>query len=180
MSQNYDLVLIGGGPGGYVAAIRAAQLGLNVAVIEKDRLGGTCLQRGCIPSKSLLRSAEIYRNSKDGEEFGVVINNLTLDFSKVQARKRKVVDQLTKGIESLFKQNKVTLIEGYGRIVQGEDSSLKAVEVEKPDGSKEVIHAKKLIIATGSRPKSLPNLHIDGKFVMTSDEALEMEIYLNQ
>lgn len=175
MSQNYDLVLIGGGPGGYVAAIRAAQLGLNVAVIEKDRLGGTCLQRGCIPSKSLLRSAEIYRNSKDGEEFGVVINNLTLDFSKVQARKRKVVDQLTKGIESLFKQNKVTLIEGYGRIVQGEDSSLKAVEVEKPDGSKEVIHAKKLIIATGSRPKSLPNLHIDGKFVMTSDEALEME-----
>ena len=89
--KSFDVIFIGGGPGGYVASIRAAQLGLKVAVIEKDKVGGTCLQRGCIPSKSLLRSAEIYRNSREGEEFGVMIDNITLNFSKVQERKRKVV-----------------------------------------------------------------------------------------
>jgi len=175
-AKQFDVVFLGAGPGGYVAAIRAAQLGLDVAVVEKDKVGGTCLQRGCIPSKSLLRSAEIYRNSKEGEEFGVIIDHITLNFTQVQERKRKVVEQLTKGIEFLFKKNNITLIEGYGRIMGPSIFSPLSgtVSVEKPDGENEIVTGKNLIIATGSRPKSLPGLEIDGEYIMTSDEALEM------
>lgn len=171
----YDVVFLGAGPGGYVAAIRAAQLGLKVAVVEKDKVGGTCLQRGCIPTKSLLRSAEIYRNSKDGSEFGVVIDNISLDFTKVQERKVKIVEQLTNGIHFLFKKHKVTLFEGYGRITNTTDKSLKKITVEKENGEQEIIEAKNLIIATGSRPKILPGLNVDGKYILTSDEALELD-----
>jgi len=173
--KQFDVVFLGGGPGGYVAAIRAAQLGLNVAVVEKERVGGTCLHRGCIPSKSLLRSAEIYRNSKEGEEFGVLIENITLNFTKVQERKRKVVDQLTKGIEGLFKKNKVTLIEGYGKLVGNSAVATGNVLVEKSNGETETITGKNIIVATGSKPRSLPGLEIDGEYVMTSDDALEMK-----
>ncbi len=174
MAEQFDIAFLGAGPGGYVAAIRAAQLGLKVAVIEKDKVGGTCLQRGCIPSKALLRSAEIYRNSKEADEFGIMIESVSLNFPKVQERKEKVVDQLTKGIEFLFKKNKITLINGYGKIMKknGENSE---VAVENSDGKTETILAKHLIIATGSRPKSLPGLNIDGKFIMTSDDALALE-----
>lgn len=168
--KNYDIVFLGAGPGGYVAAIRAAQLGLNVAIVEKDKVGGTCLQRGCIPSKSLLRSAELYRNAKESEEFGVVIDNVQLNFPKVQERKSKVVDQLTKGIEFLFKKNKISLYNGYGRIVNNT-----TVEVDSENGEKETITAKNIIIATGSRPKALPGVTIDEKIIMTSDGALQME-----
>ena len=101
----YDIILIGAGPGGYVAAIRASQLGLSVAVIEKDRVGGTCLNRGCIPSKSFLRSAELYRNTLDGETYGVITDGVKLDFDRVKLRKDSIVDQLVKGIEFLFKKN---------------------------------------------------------------------------
>ncbi|OEF95541.1 dihydrolipoyl dehydrogenase [Vulcanibacillus modesticaldus] len=172
--KQFDVVFIGAGPGGYVAAIRAAQLGLKVAVIEKDKVGGTCLHRGCIPTKALLRSAEIYRNAKEGSEFGINIDNITLNFTQVQNRKQQVVDQLKKGIEFLFKKNKVTLIEGYGRIENSGSDSNKVVRVETADGEK-VVSTKKVIIATGSKPKTLPGLEIDGKYIITSDEALEME-----
>jgi len=175
--QQFDVAFIGGGPGGYVAAIRAAQLGLKVAVVEKERLGGTCLHHGCIPSKSILRSAEIYRNAKEGEEFGVIAQSITFNFAQVQERKRKVVDQLTKGIEGLFKKNNIIVFEGFGRIV-GSPSvapSVGTISVEKTNGEKETIAAKNIIVATGSRPRSLPGLEIDGTYVMTSDEALEME-----
>lgn len=166
--SNYDIVFLGAGPGGYVAAIRAAQLGLNVAVVEKDQVGGTCLQRGCIPSKSLLRSAELYRNAKESEEFGIMIDNVQLNFPKVQERKTKVVDQLTKGIEFLFKKNNITLYRGFGKII---DKSTISVE---SNGEKQTITTKNLIIATGSRPKSLPGLNIDEEFILTSDGALNM------
>lgn len=166
---NYDVVFIGGGPGGYVAAIKAAQLGLSVAVVEKDKVGGTCLQRGCIPSKSLLRSAEIYRNAKEGDEFGVMIENVSLNFTKVQDRKNKVVDQLTKGIEFLFKKHNVTLYSGLGYIKDN-----KTIDIKKDDGENQTVTARNIIIATGSEPKSLPGLEIDGKYIMTSDNALEM------
>lgn len=174
--REFDVIFLGAGPGGYVAAIRAVQLGLNVAVIEKDKVGGTCLQRGCIPSKSLLRSAEIYRTAKEGEEFGVKFENITLNFTQVQERKRKVVEQLTKGIEFLFKKNKITLIEGYGRILGSSDLPLNGnVSVEKHDGEKELLFARNVVIATGANPKSLPGLNIDGKYLLTSDDALEMD-----
>lgn len=174
--KQFDVVFLGAGPSGYVAAIRAAQLGLNVAVVEKDKVGGTCLHRGCIPSKSFLRSAEIYRNAKEGEEFGVVVEHVTLNFEQVQARKRKVVEQLTKGIEHLFKKNNVTLVEGFGRIMGPSIFSPLSgtISVEKANGENELLATKHVIIATGSRPRTLPGLHIDGKFIMTSDEALEM------
>ncbi len=175
-AQQFDVVFLGAGPGGYVAAIRAAQLGLSVAVVEKDKVGGTCLQRGCIPSKSILRSAELYRNAKEGEEFGILFENITLNFTQVQDRKRKVVEQLTKGIEFLFKKNNVTLIEGYGRIMGPSIFSPLSgtISVEIPDRESEIISGKHVIIATGSRPKSLPGLEIDGEYIMTSDDALEM------
>ena len=175
--KQFDVAFIGGGPGGYVAAIRAAQLGFKVAVVEKERLGGTCLHHGCIPSKSLLRSAEIYRNAKEGEEFGIIAQNITFNFAQVQDRKRKVVDQLTKGIEMLFKKNKIEVFEGYGRLVGSPESApiTGNVSVEKANGEKETFTATNVIVATGSRPRSLPGLAIDGTNVMTSDEALEMQ-----
>lgn len=175
-AKQFDVVFLGAGPGGYVAAIRAAQLGLQVAVIEKDKVGGTCLQRGCIPSKSLLRSAEIYRNTREGEEFGIIAEQISLNFTQVQERKRKVVEQLTKGIEFLFKKNNVTLINGYGRIMGPSIFSPLSgtISVEKENGENEMVATKHLVIATGSRPKTLPGLKIDGQFIMTSDDALEM------
>lgn len=172
---NYDVVFLGAGPGGYVAAIRAAQLGMNVAVIEKEYVGGTCLNRGCIPSKSLLRSAEIYRNSVDAEKFGIVTNNVTIDFDAVQARKNTVVEQLRKGIEALFKKNKITLIAGYGRIISSDSESNKIINIAKTDNEMEEISAKKVVIATGSIPKVLGGIEADGDFIMTSDDALEMD-----
>lgn len=168
--KNFDIVFLGAGPGGYVAAIRAAQLGFNVAVIEKDQVGGTCLQRGCIPSKSLLRSAELYRNAKESNDFGIEINEVKLNFPKVQARKQKVVEQLTQGIEFLFKKNKINLFRGFGYI---KDSS--SIEVTYQSGEREIVTANKLVIATGSRPKSLPGVVIDEKYILSSDGALDLE-----
>src|SRR3982751_3414662 len=112
MTQVYDVVFIGGGPGGYVAAVRASQLGLKVAVVEKAKLGGTCLHAGCIPSKALLRSAEVYANIKKAEEFGVIAPEVGLDFTKVQARKEETKTRLFKGIQHLMKKGKIDVYEG--------------------------------------------------------------------
>lgn len=117
MATEYDLVILGGGTGGYVAAIRASQLGLKTAVVEKRKLGGTCLHKGCIPSKALLRSAEVYRTAKKADEFGVVISEVGLRFSQVQSRKQKIIDQLHNGVKHLMKKGKIDVYEGIGRIL---------------------------------------------------------------
>jgi len=178
MSKEYDLVILGGGTGGYVAAIRASQLGLKVAVVEKGKLGGTCLHAGCIPSKALLRSAEVYATTKRSEEFGVITKDVSLDYSKVQERKAKITEQLYKGVQHLMKQGKIDVVDGYGRILGPSIFSPMpgTISVEMNNGEEnEMLIPKNVIIATGSRPRSLPGLEIDGEYVLTSDEALQME-----
>jgi dihydrolipoamide dehydrogenase len=178
MAKEYDLVILGGGTGGYVAAIRASQLGLKTAVVEKGKLGGTCLHAGCIPSKALLRSAEVYAQTKNSETFGVVTNDVRLDFAKVQARKAAIIEQLHKGVQHLMKKGKIDVYAGIGRILGPSIFSPMpgTISVEMNDGSEnEMLVPKNVIIATGSRPRTLPGLDIDGELVMTSDEALQME-----
>jgi dihydrolipoamide dehydrogenase len=178
MAKEYDLVILGGGTGGYVAAIRASQLGLKTAVVEKGKLGGTCLHAGCIPSKALLRSAEVYAQTKNSETFGVMASDVRLDFAKVQARKAAIIEQLHKGVQHLMKKGKIDVYAGTGRILGPSIFSPMpgTISVEMNDGSEnEMLVPKNVIIATGSRPRTLPGLDIDGKLVMTSDEALQME-----
>ena len=179
MAQNYDIVILGGGTGGYVAAIRAAQLGLKTAIVEKGNLGGTCLHKGCIPSKALLRSAEVYSTTKNhATDFGVNTGEVTLDFSRVQARKESIVSQLHQGVQGLMKKGKIDVYEGTGRMLGPSIFSPSpggTVSVEMNNGEEnEMLIPKNVIIATGSRPRSLPGLTIDGTQVMTSDEALVM------
>ncbi|MDX8364305.1 dihydrolipoyl dehydrogenase [Cytobacillus sp. IB215665] len=178
MSKEYDLVILGGGTGGYVTAIRASQLGLKTAVVEKGKLGGTCLHSGCIPSKALLRSAEVYSTTKKSEEFGVLTTDVSLDFSKVQGRKDQIISQLYKSVQYLMKKGKIDVYEGVGRILGPSIFSPMpgTISVEMNNGDEnEMLIPKNVIIATGSRPRSLPGLEIDGEFVLTSDEALEMK-----
>ena len=170
MTQVYDVVFIGGGPGGYVAAVRASQLGLKTAVVEKAKLGGTCLHAGCIPTKALLRSAEIYTNTKNAEEFGIIAPEVGVDFSKVQARKEATTDRLFKGVEHLMKKGNIDVYDGFGSLLKAD-----AVSVKLNDGEEVLLNAKNVIIATGSRPRTLPGLEADGQYVMTSDEALQMK-----
>ena len=166
MVQEYDLVVIGAGPGGYVAAIRAAQLGLKTAVVERDELGGVCLNWGCIPTKTLLRNAEVVSLAKKGQEFGIQFDNLTLDFSKGVDRSRSIVTRLTRGVAALLKKNKVERISGEGKLVDAH-----TVEVA-PEGQR--LSARNVIIATGARPRSVPSLPVDGDVVITSREALAL------
>lgn len=178
MATEYDIVILGGGTGGYVAAIRASQLGLKVAVVEKGKLGGTCLHQGCIPSKALLRSAEVYATAKESEKFGVIQDNVSLNFTKVQERKQGIIDQLHKGVQHLMKQGKIDVYEGIGRILGPSIFSPMpgTISVEMNNGEEnEMLIPKNVIIATGSRPRTLPGLEADSQFVMTSDEALKME-----
>lgn len=178
MAQEYDLVILGGGTGGYVAAIRASQLGLKTAIVEKGKLGGTCLHNGCIPSKALLRSAEVYATAKKSEQFGVFASDVTFDFVKVQERKESIVSQLHKGVQHLMKQGKIDVYEGTGRILGPSIFSPMpgTISVEMNDGTdNEMLIPKNVVVATGSRPRSLPGLDIDGEFVLSSDEALKME-----
>jgi len=164
MDSNYDLVVIGSGPGGYVAAIRAGQLGLKTAIIEKEELGGVCLNWGCIPSKSLLKNAEIVSYFKRADEFGLKMDNFHADYSVAIDRSRKVVDRNTKGVAFLLDKNKVDHIQGTGKI-----TGIGKVEVS-PEGN--VIGAKNIIIATGARPRSIPPLPIDGHKIITSRESI--------
>jgi dihydrolipoamide dehydrogenase len=178
MATDYDLVILGGGTGGYVAAIRAAQLGLKTAIVEKEKLGGTCLHRGCIPSKALLRSAEVYATVKKGEEFGVIAKELAFDFQKAQERKQTIVDQLHKGVQQLMKKGKIDIYEGFGRILGPSIFSPMAGAISIEMNSKEeneILIPNNVIVATGSRPRVLSDLEVDGNFVLTSDEALLME-----
>jgi len=162
----YDVVIIGSGPGGYVAGIRAGQLGMKVAVVEKDPfIGGTCTHRGCIPTKALLENADIYDKILKAKEFGITVGDVRLDFKAGQDRKQQVVDKNAKGIEFLFKKNKVDRITGFGKLVDKN-----TIEV---DGKK--ITAKNIILAMGSVPKDLPHIKSDGKRIINSDHILLLQ-----
>ncbi len=162
------IAVIGGGPGGYVAAIKAAMLGAEVTVIEKRRVGGTCLNVGCIPTKALLASSSMLMNIKEAKDFGINIEGeVKADFNAIMARKDKIVNQLISGIEFLFEKRGVNLVNGFGRLVDKN-----TVEVTKEDGSKEMINADKIILANGSVPIVPPMFPYDGKTVITSDEVL--------
>jgi dihydrolipoamide dehydrogenase len=164
-SQNFDVVILGGGSGGYACALRAAQLGKSVALIEQDKLGGTCLHRGCIPTKALLHSGEIADNARDAAHFGVNAIFESIDMIAVNAYKDGIVSRLHKGLQGLVKSRNITYIEGHGRLI-----SRNAVEV---DGLKYT--GTNIVLATGAVPKSLPGLAIDGERVMTSDHALTLD-----
>ena len=166
-TDRYDLVVIGAGPGGYVAAIRAAQLGLKTVVVEKDRAGGVCLNWGCIPSKAILTSAELYEDLKEGERYGIKAHGLSFDYSQVIKRSREVADRLAKGVEFLLRKNKVQLIIGTGRI-----ENKNRVVVEMPGKAAHQLEAAHILIATGSKERTLPGLEVDGKQILTSYEAL--------
>jgi dihydrolipoamide dehydrogenase len=173
-NYDYDVTIIGGGPAGYIAAIKAGQKGLKTACVEyRGTLGGTCLNVGCIPSKALLNITEKYHDAKKNfKDFGINVENISYDFSHIMSKKQKTVDQLTKGIEMLFKKNKVDYVKGYGKF-QDE----KTLIVESNDGSKRSIKSKNYIIATGSEPNNLPGgiLPIDEKRVISSTGALSLK-----
>jgi len=166
----YDLIVIGGGPAGYVGAIRAAQLGKKVACVEMERAGGTCLNWGCIPTKSLIKNAEVYELIKHAEEFGITVKDVSFDFAKVMLRSRGVADKMAKGIEFLFKSKKVDYFVGKGTV--GKD---KKVVVRSADGKEQILEAKNVLLATGTTPRHLPGLKVDGEKVMTSREALAIQ-----
>ena len=167
--EEFDLIIIGSGPGGYVAGIRAGQLGLKVAVVEKDpKLGGTCLHRGCIPTKALLHTASVLDEIREAGSLGIDVGEPKLDIGRAQERKRKVVDGNARGIEGLFKKNKVTWLQGFGRVTGPRD-----VEVEGKDGKKSY-GAKNILIATGSVPRDIPVAPSDGERVLNSDHILEL------
>jgi dihydrolipoamide dehydrogenase len=168
--QNFDVVIIGGGPGGYVAAIRAAQLGLKTAVVEANHMGGICLNWGCIPTKALLRSAEIYDFMKHAEMFGLSAKDIKFDLKKIVERSRGVAGQLSKGVSGLMKKNKVTVVDGYGKL-----AGKGKVSVEKDGKRVADLTAKHIIIATGARARVLPGLEPDGKLIWTYREAMVPE-----
>ncbi len=165
--KNYDLLVIGSGPGGYVAAIRGAQLGMKTAVIEREHLGGICLNWGCIPTKALLRTAEIYNLMKHADAFGLSADNIQFDLKKVVERSRGIAKQLSGGIAHLLKKNKVDVIDGHGRLM-----GKGAVEVEAKDGKKQTVKAKHIIVATGARARTLPHLQPNGKTIVTYKDAM--------
>jgi len=168
---NFDVILIGGGPGGYVTAIRAAQLGLKTCVVEKQHLGGICLNWGCIPTKALLRSAEIYNYMKHAGDYGLSADNVAFDISKVIERSRGVSKQLNGGVGHLLKKNKVTVVDGEARL-----NGPGKVDVSKDGRALPSLTAKHIIVATGARPRALPGLEPDGKLVWTYFEALKPDI----
>lgn len=167
MSNSFDLVVVGGGPGGYVAAIRGAQLGMNVACIEREHLGGICLNWGCIPTKALLRSAEVLHLAKNGADFGLKIGQIEFDLDAIVKRSRGVASQMNSGIKTLLKKNKVTHIEGEAKVV----GKGKLVVADK-DGKTTELAAKEVILATGARARELPHLKADGELVWTYKHAL--------
>jgi dihydrolipoamide dehydrogenase len=163
-----DLIVMGGGPGGYVAAIRAAQLGMNVSLVERDALGGICLNWGCIPTKALLRNAEIYQLMQRGDEFGLLCDNIRVDFDKVIRRSRQVAERLSKGVAFLMRKNKINVVNGMGRL-----AGAGAVTVHDADGvSQTTLRAPHIILATGARPRELPGLPFDHPHVVNSSEAM--------
>ncbi len=167
MAEPYDLIVLGSGPGGYVAAIRAAQLGLKTAIVERERLGGICLNWGCIPTKALLRSAEVLQHMKHAKEFGLSADNIAADLDAVVKRSRGVADQLNKGVTALMKKNKVDVIMGTGKLVAPGKLSVIGEE-----GKEQAVEAKHIIIAVGARARDLPKAKADGKRIWTYRHAI--------
>jgi len=184
MAEQFDVVVVGGGPGGYAAALYGAGAGLSVAVVEHDKVGGTCLHRGCIPAKQFLETAHVFRTVAGAKEFGVQADQPTLDFAASQARKQKVVEGLWKGLASLMKSRKITIVNGTGTLradsggrnakdgLRGPNAKNGRV-VRVDDGTE--LKGRSIILATGSVPRTLPGFEVDGKVVMTSDEVLALE-----
>jgi dihydrolipoamide dehydrogenase len=172
MPDVYDVVVIGGGPGGYAAALYGANAGLSIAVVEKEKVGGTCLHRGCIPAKEFLETAHVFRTVAGAKEFGIQADQPAVDFATSQARKQKVVDQLWKGLQGLMKSRKITTVIGTGTLQQvGADGGEKVVKVD--DGTE--LRGRHVILASGSVPRTLPGFDVDGRFVLTSDEVLALD-----
>ena len=168
--MDYDVIVIGSGPGGYVAAIRASQLGLKVAVVERAELGGICLNWGCIPTKSLLKSAQVLEYGQHAKEYGIEIPSATPDFSAIVARSREVAEKMSRGVQFLFKKNNIPLLEGSGKLLSG-----KQVEVTNAAGEKNIYQANHIILATGARSRQLPNIPQDGKRIIGYRQALTLD-----
>jgi dihydrolipoamide dehydrogenase len=171
MAKEFDVCVIGTGPGGYVAAIRASQLGFKTAVVEKRFLGGVCLNIGCIPTKALLRSAEIFESISHAADYGVDVKEFSANFEGMVKRSRKVADKMSKGVQFLMKANKIEVLNGKGVFKSNKEL---AVQDEKGKET-ETVKAKHFIIATGARPRQLPNLEIDGKMIIDSEQAMQLE-----
>lgn len=167
--MNYDLIVIGSGPGGYVAAIRASQLGLKTALVEKAELGGVCLNWGCIPTKALLKSAQVYEYLLHAQDYGIKVTGAEADFPAVITRSRNVADAMSKGVQFLMKKNKIDIINGTAKVQSG-----KKVEVAAADGKKTIYDAKHIIIATGARSRELPSIKQDGKKIIGYREAMTL------
>ncbi len=165
----FDVVILGSGPGGYVTAIRASQLGMKVAIVEKENLGGICLNWGCIPTKALLKSAQVFEYIKHAKDYGITVKDAEADFSAVIGRSRSVADGMSKGVQFLMKKNKIEVIFGYGKVKAG-----KKIEVTDAEGKVSEIEGKNIIIATGARARQLPNVPIDGEKVIEYRKAMTL------
>ena len=169
-STKFDLIVLGSGPGGYVAAIRASQLGLKTAIVEAEELGGICLNWGCIPTKALLKSAQVYEYINHASDYGITVKDATADFGSMVKRSRGVADGMSKGVQFLMKKNKIEIISGWGKIQPG-----KKVEVADKDGKKTVYAGDNILIATGARARELPTLKIDNEKVIGYRKAMTLE-----
>jgi len=172
--MNYDVIILGSGPAGYVTAIRASQLGLKTAVVEKESLGGICLNWGCIPTKALLKSAQVFEYINHAEDYGITVKDANADFTNIIKRSRDVADGMSKGIDYLLKKNKVDVITGYGKVKTGNKVSVTA------DGTSTDYSAKHIIIATGARSRELPNLPQDGKKLSDIEKLLSCQLHLKE
>jgi dihydrolipoamide dehydrogenase len=168
--EKFDIIVLGSGPGGYVTAIRASQLGLKTAIVEKESLGGVCLNWGCIPTKALLKSAQVFEYIKHSADYGIKVENFDKNFDDVVNRSRNVAKTMSKGVNFLMKKNKIKVFEGFGKL-----SENKSISITKEDGSEDKIHGNKIIIATGARSRELPNLKQDGKNIIGYREAMTLE-----
>jgi dihydrolipoamide dehydrogenase len=168
--EKFDIIVLGSGPGGYVTAIRASQLGLKTAIVEKESLGGVCLNWGCIPTKALLKSAQVFEYIKHSSDYGIKVENFDKNFDDVVNRSRNVAKTMSKGVNFLMKKNKIKVFEGFGKLSQN-----KSISITKEDGSENKIHGDKIIIATGARSRELPNLKQDGKNIIGYREAMTLE-----
>ncbi|MGH9107675.1 MAG: dihydrolipoyl dehydrogenase [Acidimicrobiales bacterium] len=169
-AEGFDVVVIGGGPAGYASALYGGRQGLRIALVEKEKVGGTCLHRGCIPAKELLETASVYRTVRGAKGYGIAVDGWSVDFPTSQLRKRKVVDQQYKGLQGLLKKCKVTTFAGSGSLHPG-----RVVRVEGADGELTELRAPAVVLAAGSVPRTIPGFDVDGRFVLTSDEVLELE-----
>jgi len=168
--SNFDVIVLGSGPGGYVTAIRASQLGLKTAIVEKENLGGVCLNWGCIPTKALLKSAQVFEYLKHAEDYGLTVKKVEHDFDAVVKRSRGVADGMSKGVQFLMKKNKIEVINGFGKVIPG-----KKVVVKGETGDAAEYSADHIIIATGARSRELPSLPQDGKKVIGYREAMTLK-----